>query len=52
MGSVFVMSGSPGLTALPKAVPITATTKDGASKAGVSAGVGSPDQTAASVRTG
>lgn len=52
MGSVFAMSGSPGPTAPPKAVPTTATTKGGASKASVSAGVGSPDQTAASVKTG
>lgn len=52
MGSVFVTWASPGRTAPPKAVPITATTKDGASKGGVSAGVGSPEQTAASVRRG
>lgn len=52
MGSVFVTWASPGRTAPPKAVPITATTKDGASKGGVSAGVGLPEQTAASVRRG
>lgn len=52
MESVFATWALPGQTVLPKPASITATTKDGASKGGVSAGVGSPDQTAASVRRG